>query len=231
MPGNKLWRFDEALRSHHDVATLVGVDEAGRGPLAGPVVAAAVVLPAMDLKPLRGVRDSKALTAKQREELFPLIRRHALQSAVAWADWEEVDVHNILQASLLAMRRAIARLRLGGPGPGRGGPDSGRGGPGPLLVVVDGNRDIPRFALPQKALVDGDAYSQSIAAASILAKVVRDRWMIQFDSRFPGYGFARHKGYATAEHLSALDRLGPSPIHRRSFAPVAQGGLPLEAVE
>lgn len=208
-----MWRFDEALRTHHDVPLLIGVDEAGRGPLAGPVVAAAVVLPLDERKELRPVRDSKALSPKAREELFALVRRHAVHHAVGWALWGEIDVHNILQASLLAMKRAIARLRLGAA---------------PLLVVVDGNRDIPALPYAQKALVDGDVYSQSIAAASILAKVVRDRWMDRFDVLYPGYGFARHKGYATAEHLGALDRLGPSPIHRKSFAPVGQGALPLE---
>lgn len=209
----RLWRFDEALRSHHDVAVLVGVDEAGRGPLAGPVVAAAVVLPVREVRALRQVRDSKALTLRVREELFGVIRRHALEFAVGWCLSDEIDRHNILQASLLAMRRATLRLRLGG---------SAR------LVAVDGNRDIPSLPHPQKALIDGDAYSQSIAAASILAKVVRDRWMERFDARYPGYGFARHKGYATPDHLAALDRLGPCPIHRRSFAPVSQAGLPLE---
>ena len=209
---SRLWRFDEALRAHHDAATLVGVDEAGRGPLAGPVVAAAVVLPSIELKELRAVRDSKRLSAKQRDELFPLIRRKALQVAVGWAWWEEIDLHNILQASLIAMRRAVDRLRLG---------------EAPCLVIVDGNREIPSLRYAQKALVDGDAYSQAIAAASIVAKVVRDRWMARFDARFPGYGFGQHKGYGTPEHLAALDRLGPSPIHRRSFWPVVQGGLPL----
>ncbi|MBI5202616.1 MAG: ribonuclease HII [Elusimicrobia bacterium] len=204
------------MRSHHDVATLVGVDEAGRGPLAGPVVAAAVVLPTHELKELHDVKDSKALNAKQRDALYPLIRRHALHVSASFSDQGEVDAYNILQASLLAMRRAVTGLRLGG---------------GPLLVVVDGNKEIPRFPIPQKALVDGDAYSQSIAAASIVAKVLRDRWMSRYDRRFPGYGFAQHKGYATAEHLAALDKLGPSPIHRRSFAPVMQGGLPLEIAE
>lgn len=192
---------------------LIGVDEAGRGPLAGPVVAAAVVLPAEERKELREVRDSKALTPKRREELFALVRKNAVHHAVGWALWDEIDARNILQASLLAMKRAIARLRIGAA---------------PLLVAVDGNRDIPALPYAQKALIDGDVYSQSIAAASILAKVVRDRWMDRFDARYPGYGFAQHKGYATAEHLAALDRLGPSPIHRKSFAPVAQGGLPLE---
>ncbi|MBI4424454.1 MAG: ribonuclease HII [Elusimicrobia bacterium] len=208
--GAKLWRFDEALRSHHDVAVLVGVDEAGRGPLAGPVVAAAVVLPSAELPALRGVRDSKSLTPRQREELFPVIGRLSVQRAVGWALSDEIDRHNILQASLLAMRRAIARLRLEGA---------------PHLVVVDGNREIPSLPHRQKPLVEADAYSQSVAAASILAKVVRDRWMDRFNGRFPGYGFGRHKGYATPEHLAALDRLGPSPIHRRTFAPVAQGAL------
>ena len=208
----RLWRFDEALRSRYDAPTLIGVDEAGRGPLAGPVVAAAVILPPVERSELRGVRDSKSLSAKQREELFPLIRRGALQVGVGWAWWEEIDLHNILQASLIAMRRAVERLA----------PVAGT-----CLVVVDGNREVPSLGYPQKTLVDGDAYSQSIAAASIVAKVVRDRWMARLESRYPGYGFGRHKGYATAEHLAALDRLGPSPIHRRSFQPVVQGALPL----
>ncbi len=204
----RLWRFDQALRRERGRPTLIGVDEAGRGPLAGPVVAAAVVLPSGGSRELAGVRDSKTLSAAQRERLFSAIRRNALQVAVGWALSEEIDRINILQASLLAMRRALARLRFQEPSPAS------------ALLIVDGNRRIPEVPLAQEAIIGGDRDSLSIASAGIVAKVVRDRWMNRLDGLFPGYGFARHKGYGTPEHLGALRRLGPSRIHRRSFAPV-----------
>lgn len=191
------------------VATLVeiadpmaaGVDEAGRGPLAGPVYAAAVILdPA---RPIPGIDNSKALKACERERLDELIRRRALAFAVARAEVEEIDRLNILQASLLAMERAVAALV-----------------PAPSRVLVDGNRCPGVLPCPAHALVDGDARVVAIAAASILAKVARDREMVALDARYPGYGFARHKGYSTREHLEALRRHGACPVHRRSFAPV-----------
>jgi ribonuclease HII len=174
-----------------------GVDEAGRGPLAGPVVAAAVILPPGYRNP--DIRDSKKLSPAQRERLFPVIRREAAAWATALATHEEIDGINILQASLLAMRRAVEAL-----------PST------PDFLFVDGNRRVP-CAISQETLVGGDGRCLSIAAASILAKVERDRMMGEFDRLYPGYGFSAHKGYPTRDHLEAIRRLGPSPIHRRTF--------------
>lgn len=181
---------------------VAGVDEAGRGPLAGPVVAAAVILD--DLQPIAGLKDSKRLSALQRERLFDEVRAKALCFAIAQASVQEIDAMNILQATLLAMRRAVEQLRLK-----------------PVLVQVDGNR-LPILDVQAEAIVQGDAKVPAISAASILAKVHRDRLCLQLHERHPEYGFDRHKGYGTAQHLQALARLGPTPSHRRSFAPVAQ---------
>jgi len=177
-----------------------GVDEAGRGPLAGPVVAAAVILD--PCRPITGLADSKKLTPVQRAELDAEIRACALAWCVASATVEEIDHLNILGATMLAMTRAVEGL-------------SRR----PERVLVDGNR-LPDLPCPGQAVVGGDARVPAISAASILAKVARDREMERLDRRHPGYGFARHKGYPTREHLAALERLGPCPAHRRSFAPV-----------
>ena len=186
-----------------DVPGLVaGVDEAGRGPLAGPVVAAAVILD--DLRPIPGLNDSKKLSAARREALFDEIRAKALCCSVAEASVEEIDRLNILQATMLAMRRAVQGLRLK-----------------PAKVLVDGNR-LPPLEVLAEAIVGGDAKVAAISAASILAKVTRDRQLIELHQRHPEYGFDRHKGYGTADHLAALRRHGPLPVHRRSFAPVAQ---------
>lgn len=179
---------------------VAGVDEAGRGPLAGPVMAAAVVLDAR--RPIAGLADSKQLSEGRREVLAQLIRARAIAWAVGRAEVEEVDRLNVLEASLLAMQRACQALL-----------------PPPTAVLVDGNC-CPQLAWPTQAVVRGDQTVAAISAASIIAKVTRDAEMRDLDSRYPGYGLARHKGYPTPEHLSALARLGPSPIHRRSFAPV-----------
>ena len=177
-----------------------GVDEAGRGPLAGPVVAAAVILdPA---RPIPGLGDSKLLSPQRREELDAEIRAGAAGWAIARVDVDVIDAINILEATMQAMREAVARLD-----------------PAPECVLVDGNR-CPDLSCPVRAVVGGDASVAAIGAASILAKVARDREMVEMDRRYPGYGFARHKGYGTRAHREALFRLGPSPIHRRSFAPV-----------
>lgn len=207
---NRLFLFDEALRSNYHVSQLVGVDEVGRGPLAGPVVAAAVLLGPASRESLAGVRDSKALSPVRRRGLYGAIRRAARSVGVGYATPEEIDRHNILQATFLAMRRAIEGL-------GAVMPDS--------LVVVDGNHPIPQLPYAQKALARADAFSLAVASASIVAKVLRDRWMGRLDARHPGYGFSRHKGYGTADHLQALARLGPSPVHRLSFEPVRQARL------
>jgi ribonuclease HII len=180
---------------------LAGVDEAGRGPLAGPVVAAAVILD--DLKPIKGLADSKKLTALRRERLFDEIRAKALCCSIAQASVDEIDEINILQATLLAMRRAVEGLRLA-----------------PKMVQVDGNR-LPVLSMMAEAIVKGDATVPAISAASILAKVHRDRWCAEIDQRFPQYGFARHKGYGTAEHLAALRLHGACVEHRKTFRPVA----------
>ena len=186
----------------HGPGLIVGVDEAGRGPLAGPVVAAAVMLN-ID-KPIAGLADSKILTEKRRERLFDEIRARALCCCIAEASVEEIDQLNILQATLLAMRRAVEGLRLK-----------------PTLVLVDGNR-LPQLQVPAEAIVKGDAKVPAISAASILAKVHRDRQCLQMDEIYPAYGFAKHKGYPTAQHLAALREHGVTPWHRRTFGPVQE---------
>ncbi|MCH7342169.1 ribonuclease HII [Pelomonas sp. CA6] len=184
------------------VGLIAGVDEAGRGPLAGPVVAAAVILD--DQAPIAGLGDSKALSEKKRERLFDEIRAKALCCCIAEASVEEIDRLNILQATMLAMRRAVEGLRLP-----------------PAKVLVDGNR-IPVLKVPAEAIVKGDAKVAAISAASILAKVHRDRLCLQWHEALPQYGFATHKGYPTAEHLQALRAHGVSAWHRRSFGPVRE---------
>ncbi|MBV8801830.1 MAG: ribonuclease HII [Gammaproteobacteria bacterium] len=181
---------------------ITGVDEAGRGPLAGPVVAAAVILnPA---KPISGLADSKQLTALQREALFTVIIENAFSFGVGRAEVEEIDRVNILQATFLAMQRAVAALSVI-----------------PHLALIDGNRS-PKLPCKTKAIIAGDQTEPAISAASILAKVTRDREMQHLDQQFPLYGFAKHKGYSTRDHLLALKQHGPCDIHRRSFAPVTQ---------
>ncbi len=180
---------------------IAGVDEAGRGPLAGPVVAAAVILD--DLNPIKGLADSKKLSAARREKLFDEIRAKALCCSIAQASVEEIEHLNILQATLLAMRRAVEGLRLK-----------------PTKVLVDGNR-LPVLDVLAEAIVQGDALVPAISAASILAKVTRDRWCAEYDLQFPQYGFAKHKGYGTAEHMAALKAHGACPEHRKTFRPVA----------
>jgi len=181
---------------------VAGVDEAGRGPLAGPVVAAAVILDPRH--PIPGLADSKTLSPAKRERLFHEIRAKALCCSVAQASAQEIDALNILQATLLAMQRAVAGLRLP-----------------PKLVLVDGNR-LPVLPMRADAIVKGDSKVAAIAAASIVAKVHRDQLCVALDALYPAYGFAKHKGYGTAEHLAALALHGPCPEHRTSFRPVAQ---------
>jgi len=186
-----------------DVPGLIaGVDEAGRGPLAGPVVAAAAILD--DLNPISGLADSKKLTPLRREQLFDEIRAKALCCSIAQASVEEIDQLNILQATLLAMRRAVEGLRLK-----------------PTKVLVDGNR-LPVLDVLAEAIIRGDSLVPAISAASILAKVHRDRWCVEYHQQFPQYGFATHKGYGTAEHMAALREHGACPQHRKTFAPVAE---------
>lgn len=179
---------------------VAGVDEAGRGPLAGPVVVAAVILD--PCRPIDGLADSKKLSERQRNELFPLIRENALSWSVVSIDVQEIDRLNILQATLLGMQRSVLELD-----------------PAPSLALIDGNR-APDLPCPARTIVQGDRLEPAISAASILAKVTRDRVMLAMHERFPEYGFAQHKGYPTALHLERLADLGPCAIHRRSFAPV-----------
>lgn len=183
------------------VRRIAGVDEAGRGPLAGPVVVAAVILDPR--RPIDGLADSKVLSEAQRDELAPLIRAHALAWSVVAVDIDEIERLNILGATLIGMERALRALQTA-----------------PVLALIDGNRLPKNLPCRARAIVDGDATEPAIGAASILAKTERDRIMRAFDDAHPGYGFARHKGYSTPEHLVALERLGPCAIHRRGFEPV-----------
>ena len=192
---------EQASLDWHAPGLVAGVDEAGRGPLAGPVVAAAVILDGR--KRIRGLADSKVLTPLRRQRLYDEILDKALCCSIALATVEEIDSLNILQATLLAMRRAVEGLRLP-----------------PALVMVDGNR-LPVLPMRAEAIVDGDAKVKAISAASILAKVHRDRWCAEIDAAFPQYGFAAHKGYGTAAHLAALRAHGACEHRRRTFAPVA----------
>ncbi len=193
---------EQAVLAWDAPGLVAGVDEAGRGPLAGPVVAAAVILD--ELRPIQGLADSKVLTARRRQVLYEQIMARSLCCSVGQASVQEIDALNILQATLLAMRRAVDGLRLK-----------------PVKVLVDGNQ-LPTLPVLAQAIVGGDAKVAAISAASIVAKVTRDRWCEQYHELFPQYGFDRHKGYGTAEHLAALSRHGASPEHRRSFAPVAR---------
>ena len=202
MPSKKSWVPEQAPLNFGVPGLTAGVDEAGRGPLAGPVVAAAVILD--DLKPIAGLNDSKKLTAKRRERLFDEIRARALCFSIAQASVEEIDQLNILQATLLAMKRAVEGLRLK-----------------PQMVLVDGNR-LPALDIRAEAIVQGDALVPVISAASILAKVHRDHLCAQMHERYPLYGFDRHKGYGTAQHLAALQAHGPADCHRMTFAPVTR---------
>ena len=200
MPSRSSFRLEQLGPGWDTPGLVAGVDEAGRGPLAGPVVAAAVILD--DLHPIKGLADSKVISPRRRERLFDEIRAKALCCAIASASVEEIDLLNILQATLLAMRRAVEALRLP-----------------PHRVVVDGNR-VPALRMQVAAVVRGDALVAAISAASILAKVQRDRLCQELHERHPQYGFASHKGYPTPAHLAALQRHGACAAHRRSYAPV-----------
>ncbi|MDI9330784.1 MAG: ribonuclease HII [Alphaproteobacteria bacterium] len=195
-------RAEQSALDWDSPGLVAGVDEAGRGPLAGPVFAAAVILD--ELHPINGLADSKKLSPRRRDVLYDAIRAKALCCSVAQASVQEIDELNILQATMLAMRRAVDGLRLK-----------------PVKVLVDGNR-LPVLDVRAEAIIQGDAKVAAISAASILAKVERDRWCQQIDAQYPSYGFARHKGYGTPDHMQALRTHGPTPWHRRSFAPVAQ---------
>ena len=209
MRSKRFLRAEQGALNWDTPGLLAGVDEAGRGALAGPVVAAAVILDPR--QPIAGLADSKKLTARRRERLYDEICAKALCCSIALASVAEIDRLNILQATLLAMQRAVAGLRLP-----------------PAKVQVDGNR-LPTLGVLAEAIVDGDATVPAISAASILAKVQRDRWCAEVDAQWPQYGFAAHKGYGTAAHLAALRAHGACEHHRRSFAPVA--AVLLQAVE
>ena len=191
------YEFDAAYRES-GAGLFCGVDEAGRGPLAGPMYAAAVILPPQP--EIAGLNDSKKISEKKREALFPVICETALSYAIGTASVEEIDELNILQATFLAMRRAVEGLSVT-----------------PAFALIDGNRTPAGIAIPCQTVVKGDALSASIAAASILAKVSRDHYLAELDKQYPEYGFAEHKGYGTKEHYAALTAYGMSPVHRRTF--------------
>ncbi len=192
----ELWKYEhEAYSAGYEI--VCGVDEAGRGPLAGPVCAAAVILP-RDLQ-IEGLNDSKKLTDTRRRALFEIITREAVDYGIAFATEQEIDEINILQATFLAMRRALEQLKTR-----------------PALALIDGNRETD-FGLPVRTIIKGDSLSANIAAASVLAKVTRDDYMIELDAKYPQYGFAVHKGYGTQKHYTALREFGPCTAHRRSF--------------
>lgn len=193
MSENTMWEIEDSL----GLQVICGVDEAGRGPLAGPVCAAAVILP--EHLQIPGLTDSKKLTDKKRRELFPIIQEQAIAYGIGLASEQEIDEINILQATFLAMRRALDQLSVR-----------------PEIALIDGNRETD-FGLPVKTVVKGDSLSANIAAASILAKVTRDNLMVELAEKYPEYGFEIHKGYGTKAHYEALRTYGPCPIHRRSF--------------
>ena len=193
---NNLWKIETQCFAQ-GYQTIAGVDEAGRGPLAGPVCAAAVILPPGLM--ISGLNDSKKLSPKKREQLYDQITAQAIAYAVALVDEKTIDEINILQATFAAMRKAVSELTTV-----------------PDLVLIDGNQD-PSLPIPTQTVVKGDSLSANIAAASILAKVTRDRLMVEQDAHYPGYGFAVHKGYGTKQHYAAIDALGACPIHRRTF--------------
>lgn len=196
MTDMELWNYEHACYDE-GFSLICGVDEAGRGPLAGPVCAAAVILP-RDLQ-IEGLNDSKKLTEKRREALYEIIIKEAVAYGIAMVDEKAIDEINILQATFLAMRRAVGQLSVR-----------------PDMVLVDGNRE-PELDIPVKTIVKGDSLSANIAAASILAKVTRDRFMLEQDKLYPEYGFALHKGYGTKAHYAALREYGACPIHRQTF--------------
>ena len=196
MSEHNMWQIEEAYFDK-GIRVICGVDEAGRGPLAGPVCAAAVILPAFTNIP--GLDDSKKLTDKRRRELFPIIKEQAIAYGIAMVDHDEIDQINILQATLLAMEKAINSLSIK-----------------PELALIDGNREKD-FGIPVRTVVHGDSLSASIAAASVLAKVTRDDYMLEMAKEYPQYGFDIHKGYGTKAHYAALTEHGHSPIHRLSF--------------
>ena len=196
MSERNMWEIENAY-FQKEIGCICGVDEAGRGPLAGPVCAAAVILPS-NLE-IPGLDDSKKLTDKRRRELFPLIKEQAIAYGIAMVDHREIDEINILQATLLAMEKAIGQLSVK-----------------PELALIDGNREKD-FGVPSRTVVHGDSLSASIAAASVLAKVFRDDYMLQMGQEYPQYGFDIHKGYGTKAHYAALTKHGPSPIHRMTF--------------
>ncbi len=191
-----MWEIENGY-FEEGVKLICGVDEAGRGPLAGPVCAAAVILPANVEIP--GLNDSKKLTDKKRRELFPIIQQEALAYGIAFADEKEIDDINILQATFLAMERAVQKLNIR-----------------PDLLLIDGNRNRD-FGIPSETVISGDSLSANIAAASVLAKVTRDDYMLNMAQQYPGYGFDVHKGYGTRAHYDALHQLGPCAIHRMTF--------------
>ena len=196
MSQRNMWEIEEKHYAQ-GVRVICGVDEAGRGPLAGPVCAAAVILP--ESVDIPGLDDSKKLSDKRRRELFPVIKEQAIAYGIAFSDQGEIDEINILQASLLAMERAIKQLTVK-----------------PELALIDGNRE-KNFGIPVETVVHGDSLSASIAAASILAKVTRDDYMLEMAQAYPQYGFDIHKGYGTKAHYAALQQYGPCPIHRKTF--------------
>lgn len=196
MSENNMWQIEDRYYAH-GITQICGVDEAGRGPLAGPVCAAAVILPAYFDIP--GLDDSKKLTDKRRRELMPVIKENALAYGIAFANHSEIDQINILQATFLAMERAVSNMEIK-----------------PQLLLIDGNRQKD-FGIPTETVVRGDSLSASIAAASILAKVTRDDYMLRMAEQYPQYGFDVHKGYGTKAHYAALTEYGPCPIHRMSF--------------
>ncbi|MBQ6796967.1 MAG: ribonuclease HII [Clostridia bacterium] len=198
------WLLYERAAYEEGFLCVCGVDEAGRGPLAGPVCAAAVILPKNTI--IDGNNDSKKLTEKKREALFDIIKEKAISYGIAFATHEEIDEINILQATYLAMRRAVEQLNIP-----------------PDLAMIDGNRIPPDLPCEARCIIKGDALSSSIACASVLAKVTRDRYMLEMSEKYPEYNFAKHKGYGTKEHIEALRKYGMCPIHRRSFLKKIEG--------